>query len=603
MRKLILALGVFAWAGFLVAWLAPRAWLGGNSLGWVLLALAVGLSAIAGTAHEKPVGRPIMMPITVRADRALRGFDGKYAEYFGASDADGPTPLEKLVARMGDRTKGVVRSTIELEFLRTHLSIKHSQTLDLSPPGEILPVHRMVKGTIAGERTVRAEGREVVALSRLECHGAALRILQVLAGEVATELHFPHDWYRRAVLKTVRAVSRETEGSREAVKAAREAVWTAARKAADTAALESGETPSEDDLGLKLEPLLSMIAYLAKYHTVMVTVPHRSKKHLRRIVVTEYQRPNRDVVRRALDRFRYLLGLEQRDFNLALPEALESPSLHVHCKAPPGMYVFSAVPFLNLKEILDTLPPAARTVVCPRGAPPPPWIEETRGFDYVHAYFHELNDLRARLKSVRPKVSIPLEARLVVSFRERPPGSMLILAVASVFLSAMVILTGRNFHDFFATDPRVTLALIYGLPALFAGWIVARIKDEVLRRISIPTFLNAAWFVVNAGVAIGIVAVFVVVGSDHPRVWFALTMSCVAQMLVTLFRYWIKHYRHIVRLHVSNTGEPFRSIWVRAWNAMRSTWDRARGQGAHDDRECLEGLVISPSPPPQRPSR
>lgn len=227
------------------------------------------------------------------------------------------------------------------------------------------------------------------------------------------------------------------------------------------------------------------------------------------------------------NRLRVATGLEARSYFVPLLPATESSSYHMQAKAPAGMYVFNASlhPFALLTDRQLAAHSRRSLTEQPRAE-----LSDSLGLDYIHAYTRDLDGHLSDLVGHRGEVPRGEEQQLAlgldVEFRERPPGILIGVVVLSLFLLSLAIAVG-HFHDevFHSTtqlakagsqtasskataanssdtNTASNTALLFGIPALLAGWLAVRVNGAILRRISFPTAMVTLWFIGNACFAV-----------------------------------------------------------------------------------------------------
>ncbi len=546
LRAILTTFAVAAWALFTVVWLGPAALPFELPPFAVLLPLAALLSGLRFAVGDRPTrGHPVpeeSPPTSGEVAEARAAFDTVSRRYFG----DDRGPLERLAERMIDPARGVARISISAAFLRTHLHMAQSRTMDLSRSGDFLPVLKLTKGTLSDERQVHTAGTPLMTLSRIESHGCALAVLDLVAAAVV-----PRD--ERSGCDGYAAVRAYVDQLVIADGGVSSAEADVATKVVLSALMSAAPTPADE---MRVAPLIHLVDLMVRRHVVVAILPPDYGAPPRRTIVTEYRTPNRGVVSQWRERARFLLGLEPRDFVLELAEALETPSLHVHCKAPEGMYAYAANPAVYFDPEVDSLtgrgPTESQIVQIQALDISEPRVAGTLGFDYVHGYFPDLNRLPSQVNAIDPSLTRRVKPVLQISFRERPPGITPLVFFASFLLGGAALLTLANFQGIFNSANGPSVALLYGLPFLFVGWLVSRIDTALLHHISIPTALGMLWFVLDAAALVGLVAAYAITPPDAYTWWSVLTVSCVANFYHTAFLYVVKHLRHMRKVKGSS---------------------------------------------------
>ena len=211
--------------------------------------------------------------------------------------------------------------------------------------------------------------------------------------------------------------------------------------------------------------------------------------------------------------------------------------------------------------------------------PPTAELSDSIGLDYVHLYGRDLPGQLS--EAANSEQTGPMDARLALAvtfaLRERPPGILMMIIVMSLFLCVLVLAVGHFHSEIFplvavppptaapsgttASTGPTGIGLIFGIPAILFGWMVTRMNEETLRRISVPTPFLSLWFTANAGLVV-FVAAFTAFSdaSDDYNVfgldmvsgqhywWVLLMLSCVFNAAVCIVQFIFRTFRYMHRL-------------------------------------------------------
>jgi hypothetical protein len=93
------------------------------------------------------------------------------------------------------------------------------------------------------------------------------------------------------------------------------------------------------------------------------------------------------------------------------------------------------------------------------------------------------------------------ELGLRVHFRERPPGLIEIALLLSITLTTMSWMVGAHHDEIFHTGdslPGAWPTVLFGIPTLLIGWLVARVDGETLSKISLTSLFMMFWLACNS---------------------------------------------------------------------------------------------------------
>lgn len=452
-----------------------------------------------------------------------------------------PTDIAGNLARiLIDPAGPVIRVGERAVFRLGSLDLRVSRTLQRPTENEefIVPILQMSKGSIVDNLEVTVDGAASSALSSTESQGAMLAALYFLFNTLFSSVPDA-----RRVLEAISdsavgessATDREVDDLLQELEALR-------------------ETAQVERSGSLYAGLLELTRFACKNYYILVAIPAGKSRRVRVVVSRRIQQ--RTYVPGRWLRLRLALGLENRSFLIPLQSATESSSYHLQADAPAGMYVFDALLHPITVETERQLARQRRL----RSDRPLAVVSDTVGLDYVHAY---IRDLEGHLSDLVTNASgnnnnqyeRQMALGLDVEFREKPPGILLAVMLLSIFLLGLTLAVGHFHDDLFPSVARTTnaatqatanpaaasptgsnttstacvdssqrksnqgattattpcdndetdnnnLGLLFGIPALLAGWLASRVGDDVLRRISFPTAILCLWFVVNACFAV-----------------------------------------------------------------------------------------------------
>lgn len=264
---------------------------------------------------------------------------------------------------------------------------------------------------------------------------------------------------------------------------------------------------------------------------------------------------------------RGVLVMTKRWHEIELPEVEWTRSFHLTLDAPEEMYVhFARVVTVGKKP--EHLLNACETDTRPRIN-----ISDTLGLQHVHAY---LRDCHRPFVSTNGTLFPWKSLRLFVEFRDRPPGIVLSILLAS---TTMTVLLGAVCINIDSLGPAslssgasaVLLTPILGIPVVLAGWIMTRIDAGNLRRMSFPSLFSVAGF-------LSICACFILVGAvpllrysetrqdiigfdihllipGPGAVWVILLAASIAHLLHCFFIWSARTLRYSDRLHQNGNNK------------------------------------------------
>jgi hypothetical protein len=137
--------------------------------------------------------------------------------------------------------------------------------------------------------------------------------------------------------------------------------------------------------------------------------------------------------------------------------------------------------------------------------------------------------------------------------------------ILATYVCALVWITGWFYPAVFkpavngvVSAPGSWTTIMFGLPALVAGWSLARVDHSVLERMSLSTFVASLICVVNASVTVAYAALrqsislqetwtFLGITLHHPW-WLIIMASTAANLLTILVMYCARFSRYIDRL-------------------------------------------------------
>ncbi|MFF8186160.1 hypothetical protein ACF044_02745 [Microbacterium sp. NPDC016588] len=249
----------------------------------------------------------------------------------------------------------------------------------------------------------------------------------------------------------------------------------------------------------RLKRLMFLLRIALQSQVIFVEVRECSERYCR-IKMTTYPLAPQGDIRGPRSRLRAALGLSERAYTFSMAGATESGSYHFGVHGPEGMHVYSCHPFWsNLGIDSHQAPPASQ--VGPRR-----YVEEkSTGTSHAHVYMRGFHTM------ARPdSVVIPA---LKVRFRETPPGILGPTLLVSAWVTFLVWMVGAYYDRIFpavatssVSSSGVWVTLLFGAQAVVVGWLVSKLSVQVLRALSIPTFLIVLWLVFNTAAVFTIVA-------------------------------------------------------------------------------------------------
>lgn len=229
-------------------------------------------------------------------------------------------------------------------------------------------------------------------------------------------------------------------------------------------------------------------------------------------------------------------GLTRRSHNLRLQHATRAQSYHFHAQAPDGLYIYHlGYGFKALQAKYSGSVQPSEFSDRPRNAY---WnVSDTRGSTYIHAYGRDL-DIAVATAEGNLSTRMPF---LRIELRERPPGLMLVVVLLSLFLALLTAAIGHWHDTVFGIEinqlcrawgnsyveclmKKDTQAywptILFGVPAIISGWLVARFTADAVSRLSVSTLLVASWCILNSALAMLLAALGLsVLLANHQSYW------------------------------------------------------------------------------------
>lgn len=210
------------------------------------------------------------------------------------------------------------------------------------------------------------------------------------------------------------------------------------------------------------------------------------------------------------ERIRIRLGLIPRGFTMPMPLALRCGSYHLDFATPEGMYLYdtsirveaaeidhsrSAAPKAGLAANLDS------HVLSGKYGRTNPVLKTSRtGSGFAHVYCRGIGEIELQragggLDRHRIVPSVSFE------FREIPPGNLLWAVLLAGYLFGLAWFVGTSFNSVFlpgeAMKP-IWNTVLFGLPAVLAGLVVAKFTSGQIQTVSLFTFGAIVGTVIDA---------------------------------------------------------------------------------------------------------
>lgn len=420
-----------------------------------------------------------------------------------------------------------------------------------------VPVLKPRKGELVDNFNLSVDGKPARTLSHRETVGATLATITTLLTQAAQDTDVPEELWRLlrdAVVEEGPTKPNKRESTLKELKAC-----------------ESTLVNSSDAALIARAALWKLVPDLFDTYLIIAVVPINGESLK---VETRYTR-RRDVYQVPKNKpfpirwwqwshiqLQLLFGLAVRSDEYLLPQATEAQSYHFRAEAPAGMYVYDVKSHWFDEEI-KTLSPPFNTSKLARPVAPDWRAADTRGLDHLHAYGRDLDvwlnysdETGASTRTSRRVAALRFE------LRERPPGVMFVIALLSVYVAMLAVGIGIGYDVIFgpyatncgaassaATTTSTTASpwptILFGVPAIVSGWIVARFTADTVRLVSISTIAITTWAVVNTAYAVALSAIAIskpmcpVTGwlgipAWQPAWCFLVISSCAATVMAVL---------------------------------------------------------------------
>ncbi|KQZ23921.1 hypothetical protein [Microbacterium sp. Root553] len=375
------------------------------------------------------------------------------------------------------------RITERRELGDERISVTMVRTFSGAKDLRAVPALRVEKGTLIGSLSVAVDGKASRTLTHGQARGLMIVCLYILHDEVLPSSS-------PFMTKAIPAVLADKPITDDELAHLLSHI--------DDVERTSGETDATRALRV-LTRLVTTCDF------VFVVAPEGCDKPTK--VSISYQEPHGARVRTAGAWIRRTLGLGRRDYLTDLHTASESPSYHLDIAGPDGMFVQNS--HVILPHDGQTVRPTAVGASTPRERAELVFIRSPRGDSGIHLYARDMDGSPVVVADPSSKRKVAVKPQFVVELRERPPGILGPTFVLSFWIAAVTWVVGVNYEVVF---PTVTTpgsawpAVIFGVPALVAGWLLSKLTKEVLRVISIATFLCVAWVSLNAAFVVTLAA-------------------------------------------------------------------------------------------------
>ncbi|MBB3751052.1 hypothetical protein FHT44_003547 [Mycolicibacterium sp. BK634] len=393
-----------------------------------------------------------------------------------------------------------------------------------------VPILEPVRGTIVDNLSVTAGSAEVRTLSLRETQGALFAIGRMLLDAAFDGLDFPEALWSRLQLQILSDCPATPD----------DADLILGYLKSHKALIDVRNSEARSAIGMLTLFVFDMLDTMP----IIAIVPMSRSCRLKYKYTESKARVPDDKVNPLIAGWEWIysyvraaFGLTRRSHNLRLQSATAAQSYHFHAEAPDGLYVYHlGYGFREVKVDYEaTVEPPSRT-----SRPLNPFwnVSDTRGSNYIHAYGRDL-DIASVSAQSNIQSRIPF---LRIEFREKPPGLMLVVVLLSIFLTGLAVVVG-HWHD---TVFGISLdsvcydrykdyvqclsksndnksywpTVLFGVPAIISGWLVARFTAEAVSRLSVSTLLVASWCILNSTVAMVLAALeLAVLLAEHRKIW------------------------------------------------------------------------------------
>ncbi|HEX7824049.1 MAG TPA: hypothetical protein VF477_04010 [Mycobacterium sp.] len=409
--------------------------------------------------------------------------------------------------------------------------------LDPYPEKIYIPVLKPRRGELIDNFRVVVDGAPARTLSHRETIGALLAITRTLISQSCVGCPFPGELWRLLIRDVVLSDSPTPESQRTLVL---DQLRTLEKSKAST---------SEAEL-IARAVLWRLVIDLFKTYVIIAVVPIDGESVK---VETSYTR-RRDVYKVLGGKpflirwwqwchiqIQLLFGLAVRSDQYMLTQATEAQSYHFRAEAPEGMYVYDVK-----TDLVDVQAPShGRSLDLAALARPvsPDWqASDTRGLGHLHAYGRDL-DVWLNRSDDNGNSSATNRRNAVLNFelRERPPGVMFVVGLMSVYVALLSIgiaigydvVFGQYSSGYVNALPSTTPSnpdsspwptVLFGVPAIVSGWVVARFTAETVRLVSISTIAVTTWAIANTVYAVALSAVTISKPMHPVQGWFGIPL-------------------------------------------------------------------------------
>ncbi|MFZ3391669.1 hypothetical protein TVH25_00200 [Rhodococcus sp. 7Tela_A2] len=220
------------------------------------------------------------------------------------------------------------------------------------------------------------------------------------------------------------------------------------------------------------------------------------------------------------ERLRVGFGLVPRSFAITMPLSLRAASYHLDFATPEGMYLYDITIGIEAASIdhfgsTPAHPATGSTAAHPatgwavarrdvthsaRGEANPVLRASRTGSGFAHVYCRGVGDLVLRSRS-DAKDSRNIVPTAKFEFREVPPGNLLWAILLAIYLTGLAWFVGFGFDAVFPAEGQmkpIWNTVLFGLPAVLSGLVVAKFTGGQIQTASLPTFVAIVCTVLDA---------------------------------------------------------------------------------------------------------
>jgi hypothetical protein len=356
------------------------------------------------------------------------------------------------------------------------------RTLRLDRPGTYLvPVLLQEKGELVQGLSIKVDEEPANTLSFLEGQGAVLAAAEVLAGSA-----FDDQTLEDLIEDILMHIAADDPTDP-----------TVVIRSLEDAPLSSGQFADR-----YRDNLIELLAAAAKHHYLLCAVKVSSGDRILTVEVSA-RTPRTNSLDTPLDWVRAIFGLRSHRHYFPFAKAWDTVSYHFAASVPDGMYVYDGR-FIAVDPTAEHSPVALSTQANDN-RPHVPKALKGRSTSFVSCYLRDAANLEIDVDGTRRSAA---DVGLLVDIRERPPGLVEAVTLLSVYLVALTWVAGFHHESIFTGKPNSAAwsTVLFGIPTLISGWLVARVDRSGLARFGLPTVALSLWLVSNAAIGVFVAA-------------------------------------------------------------------------------------------------